>query len=341
MIAAFHLYVPPTLLPRVRLSVDAISSDDDARHLFRFKRQDLVRLLPLLRLPALITTPSRYAATAEEALLIVLYRLAYPRRWRDIEAWLLFKRQPAALCEIFLKTLGHLHTTWQAKLNTWTEVFASANARVLGEATAHKMGYDGALFMLFIDGSNIYVERPGGAHVLQRALYNGHHRQHSVNMLSAITPNGMWAMVRGPFAGTVNDAAAYNISNMEHDLRHLLAPANAGRPLGDRVCAAADSIFPLSDVLQLRFSGPGLTVAEQAYNAAFSSVRIAVEWGLDKVFTLFAGIDWSRKLSVGRSPIAIYILAAFLFTNIHTCFYGSQVAEYFHIAPSLIEEYLQ
>jgi len=100
----------------------------------------------------------------------------------------------------------------------------------------------------------------------------------------------------GPFPGTVNDTTAYQQSHIEADLRRLLAPVNAGRPLGDMVCACGDSAFPRSEVLQCRLVKPVLSADEVEYNRALSTVRIVVEWGFARLFSNFAGIAWFQKL---------------------------------------------
>jgi len=283
----------PMHMPRTRLGVADLPSDAMASHHFRFARADLARLVPLLRLPATITTPTnRYTATPEEAVLLVLFRLSYPSRWNDQIYRDLFNRSAPELCEIFNTTCSLLWRTWGDRATCWRDAFAPTNARYLAECSARKMGYAGALFVVYIDGSDIYIQRPGGANINQRSMYTGHHRQHAVLFLGGLTPNGIWALLFGPFPGTCNDACAYSLANVEMKLRHLLAPVNAGRRPGDCVCAAADSAFPLSPVLQTRRNGVALTPAEQAYNASFSSVRDCVEWGFAKVFSLFPHINW-------------------------------------------------
>lgn len=162
-----------------------------------------------------------------------------------------------------------------------------------------------------------------------------------MNYLGCITPNGIWAIVRGPFAGTTNDAAIFRAEHIESQLRGRFRAANAGHGVGDRVCAAADGAFPLSDVVQTRILRPALSPAEAAYSVAFSRVRECVEWGFEKLYTTFSFISFFMKLSAGTSPIGLVVLVAFLFTNCHTCFYGSQQSHAFQINPPQIEEYLR
>jgi len=95
----------------------------------------------------------------------------------------------------------------------------------------------------------------------------------------------MFCFVYGPFRGTANDLSAYTQVNMESKLRHLFVGVNQGRADGDQVCAAADSAFLASDVMQVRHTGAVLSAAEEHYNKRFSKVRIAIEWSFGLVFT--------------------------------------------------------
>eukprot|EP00727_Mastigamoeba_balamuthi_P002399 m51a1_g12156 hypothetical protein (212) ;mRNA; f:3170-4082 len=148
-------------VPRVCLSVDDIPLDEDALHDFHFWRADLARLIPLLGLPPIVNTPHCHPATAEEAALIVMYRLAYPGHW---------------------------------KITCWREAFRPVNTRFLAEVSAVKMGYPGALFLMYLDGTDIYIQRPGGTYDVQRSVFIGHHRQHAILYLAGILSNRMSTM---------------------------------------------------------------------------------------------------------------------------------------------------
>ena len=54
-----------------------------------------------------ITTQQRVSFTGEEALLVLLYRMAYPARLVT-RATTMFKCQPGHLCDLFTLTLAHV-----------------------------------------------------------------------------------------------------------------------------------------------------------------------------------------------------------------------------------------
>ena len=252
-----------------------------------------------------------------------------------------FNRSPPELSEIFNTTILLLKARWGPLITCWREYFRPDNVRFAAERIAAKMGYRGALFGLLWDGTDVFIQRCGGIQALQRAVFTGHYRQHALNYLAAVTATGLFAMVVGPFAGTVNDTTAYQQAQIESKMRHLFRDVNLGRAVGDQVIAAADSAFPLSDVLLVRRDGAVLTPAEQHFNRRFSHVRIAIDWSFGKLINHFANTNWYMKLAAGQSPIGSLPLVILFLTNCHTCFYGSETGQYFNCNPPTIEEYLQ
>jgi hypothetical protein len=118
---------------------------------------------------------------------------------------------------------------------------------------------------------------------------------------------------------------------------------------GLRVQTHGDSAYP---VLSNTAKGGGYQLSKS---------RICVEWGFGKICTLWAGIDYDRKLQLyGNSP-GIYVLlfarlctrwrltipagrlylTAALLTNMHTCLHGSSTSTYFACrVPFELEQYM-
>ena len=72
-----------------------------------------------------------------------------------------------------------------------------------------------------------------------------------------------------------------------------------------------------------------------------SKSRECVEWGFGLVCSLWAGIDWDRKLMLYlNKPGSLYLTAGIL-TNMHVCLYGSLTSRYFACWPPFtLEEYM-
>ncbi len=82
------------------------------------------------------------------------------------------------------------------------------------------------------------------------------------------------------------------------------------------------------------------TAEKQAYNTMMSNSRVSVEWGFGKVVMLFAFVNFYGNQKVFLQPLGPYFTMATLFTNLHTCLYGSEVATFFGVDPPTIEQYL-
>ena len=76
------------------------------------------------------------------------------------------------------------------------------------------------------------------------------------------------------------------------------------------------------------------------FNNKMSSLRISVEWSFGKVATLFAFGNYRQNVKVRLQPAGAYYLVATIFTNCHTCLYGSQTNDFFGSSPPQLEEYL-
>jgi hypothetical protein len=72
-----------------------------------------------------------------------------------------------------------------------------------------------------------------------------------------------------------------------------------------------------------------------------SRVRVSVEWCFGKVVTIFPFVDFKKSLKVYLQPIGKIYRVAVLFTNMHTCLYGSVTMEFFGLEPPALEVYLK
>jgi hypothetical protein len=79
---------------------------------------------------------------------------------------------------------------------------------------------------------------------------------------------------------------------------------------------------------------------EKQFNAALSSVRIAVEnaFGLTQQLWTYAAFD--KGLQSQSQPVAAHFKAAILLTNCYTCIRGNLIGARFLVPPPTVEEYL-
>lgn len=72
----------------------------------------------------------------------------------------------------------------------------------------------------FIDGTAIFVARPGGG--LQRACNSGHKRRHALKFQGVLTPDGLFVHLFGPLEGRRHDMTMYYRSGLDELLPDAL-----------------------------------------------------------------------------------------------------------------------
>jgi DDE superfamily endonuclease len=157
------------------------------------------------------TARRRYCASKEEALCVLLSRLAMPSRVEYLEYR--FFRCKAAISEIFYDALecfvawvGPMVSTFQADfLRRRAQIYSSKVAAKTGNATQHCVG--------FIDGTLIEIARPPS--FMQRATYSGHERRPGLKWQMITTPDGMLFHIFGPFEGRRHDMHLYSESGLD------------------------------------------------------------------------------------------------------------------------------
>jgi len=71
-------------------------------------------------------------------------------------------------------------------------------------------------------------------------------------------------------------------------------------------------------------------------------MRIANEWGIGRVKTLWSMLTNKSRLQALKSPVAMYWTVAVFFSNIHCIVNGGcQVSDYFSCPPPSLQEYLE
>ena len=169
----------------------------------------------------------------------------------------------------------------------------------------------------------------------QKQCYNGHKRVHALKYQSIVAPNGIIANLFGPIEGRRHDSFMLAESKILPELE----AKNVGEV--EPFCVYGDPAYPLRPELQAPFKGSRLTIHQHDFNKRMSMSRISVEWAFGKVLSLFAFVDFKKNQRLNLLPLAKYFKVAVILTNIHTCFNGSQINEFFKCNPLSVEQYLQ
>jgi len=183
----------------------------------------------------------------------------------------------------------------------------------------------------FVDGTVRPVCRPKG---MQRVLYNGHKKVHSIKFQSVASPNGMIAKLYSPVEGRRHDSGMLADSQLLLKLQQHSIGIN-----GQILCIYGDPAYPLRPQLQAPFQNVVLTQQQKDYNKSTSKVRTSVEWLFGDIINWFKFLDFKKKLKIGLSAVGKMYVVCLLLTNARACLYGNETSIYFDLDPPQIEDY--
>jgi hypothetical protein len=187
------------LIPDVRFDLNAMS-DANAVLEFRFDVAGVQKLGFLLGVPAVVVTSSRNRVLRDEAMCILLSRMAFPTRFFDMSRT--FGRSRSALCDVFLHVLNEIYDHWNHLLYFNYKLVQRNMDRYC--AAIQRKGSPSASVFGFIDSTKIQVCRISAVNDgidLQKEIYNGHKRVHCLNYQAVTVPDGLCPLLwtdRGP-----------------------------------------------------------------------------------------------------------------------------------------------
>jgi len=232
---------------------------------YRFLKPDLWRLHKALKLDEfedgiikiLHLNPSKYIKChTEEALLILLQRLAFPTKFLDMVS--IYNRDISALSKIFSwmnnyirSRFGYLITNnWEYWKNDFEE-FSECIRKKVVEKSEGAIDYpEGAyLVFAFIDDTTIRTCRPGGgpaeegenaerySMLLQEAFYSGYKKHHGIKFQTVELPNGMCGDLFGPKSYRDSDVDLLEFSGLVPALFEVMRG-------GKQFAVYGDGVFP-------------------------------------------------------------------------------------------------
>ncbi|ETI30432.1 hypothetical protein F443_22444 [Phytophthora nicotianae P1569] len=313
-------------IPDVRFDINQMS-ERNCIDRFRFGKTHLAILLWKLQLPAFFSTEEGYRTSGIEGLCIVLERLSYPSRWRELKDR--YGRHESNLSSIFYYVCEHIARRCAPLLDgDWNRISSR-----LEDYTAAVRAKGGELRNVwgFIDGTLRRICRPLDS-AEQQSMFNGHKRCHGIKYQSVTTPDGMIAHLFGPIEGRLHDLTLLEASGLESTIQ------NDQRFHG--YLLYGDPAYGQTDVFASPFDRVGATREESVVNASMSRVRITVEWGFGQVINEWALLDFKRKMNIGGVPVGMLYEVAVCLTNCLTISRGQNViSSYFDVAPPSFDEY--
>jgi hypothetical protein len=167
-------------------------------------------------------------------------------------------------------------------------------------------------------------------------VYNGHPRRHCFNYQGVAAPDGILVAMHGPVEGRRHDATVLSQSGLLERFRNDPDDLFLGKVIfGDPAYGCNDHV-----VSPIALASCGSKAAK--FNAAMSSVRECVEWCFGRIKTLWAFVNFDKKLKARHGPVGKLFLVAVLLSNCHCCMQprGNQTTMYFGLRATTLDEYL-
>ncbi|KAF8594374.1 hypothetical protein BDV93DRAFT_171512 [Ceratobasidium sp. AG-I] len=171
----------------------------------------------------------------------------------------------------------------------------------------------------------------------QEVMYSGYKKAHAFKYNAVATPDGLVAHCSTPVEGRRTDGGVLIESGFD-----LLLEEHSRGVHGQRLFVYADSAYGVSNTIisatkNLRKRSP----TEQEFYSKMARYRMCVEWAFGKVFNYFSSLEFKRTRRLGQHAVGRDFIVAVLFTNAHTCLYGSVTSRAYHLSPPSLEDYFQ
>jgi hypothetical protein len=152
-----------------------------------------------------------------------------------------------------------------------------------------------------------------------------------------VAPDGIIVHVSHAACGNVHDLTIYRSSGLADILQQ-----HAWEPRGRvRLAIYGDPAYQLgAHVLRPYHVHALMTPWQHAFNQTMAKQRVMAEWALGKIVCYFSALDFSPTQRVLSTPLALHFKVAVLFTNLQTCYFGSQTSRRFQMDSPTVAEYL-
>lgn len=315
------------ITPSPRLNIHTMPTDYCVLY-FRFTKSELEQLAIELQLPGTIRTEHGYTSTGFDALVILCRRLAFPCRLQELSQF--FSMSKSAISEIVLWMIFYLSNKFQQVLSLDTSRLTREKLDEY-ERAIRNAGAPLERCWGFIDGTLRKICRPSR---FQRVAFSGHKRTHGLKFQAVATPDGLISHFFGPIEGRHHDAYVLSQSNILSQL--AIHEQFVGRVL------YGDQGYHTNDFIVSPWKSAVLSLEQQQFNKAMSTVRIAVEWQFGRITNYWHFLDLRSAMKVFQTPVARFHMVGVLLSNCHACITGSnQTSQFFGLSPPSLSEYLR
>jgi hypothetical protein len=307
---------------------------------FRFEAYQISELRIELGIPLYFFTKNRDRVPGEDALCMLLYKLAWPRRYCDFRV--VFHTSGQRVGRICNALLRFLHDRFGAKMEGLDrERLSDEYLHYMCQAQFAKNGLIPQIWG-FLDATVRPCCRPL---YFQRACYCGKERVHALKFQSVVAADGMICHLSGPWSGTTHDNRIFKSGLLPQILDELpiydFGLSTKFGPLTHPMALFADAGYVFHSRLWSPYKDGRRDAQHAAFNKIMSRNRVTVEWGYNMVIQLWKHMDFISNQKIFKSPIGSQYVVAVLLTNCHSCLNGgNQVSSYFGVPVPTVRTYL-
>lgn len=149
-------------------------------------------------------------------------------------------------------------------------------------------------------------------------------------------PDGITVSLKGGWPGRRHDGAMLAESGLYEELERV-----AVFPDNVKYVLFGDQAYGLRELLLTPY-GNHLNLEDHQiqFNESMKRLRLAVEWGFQKIISEFAFLDFKKNQKLLLQEVQCMYKVGVILSNCHTCVYGSQTSQYFGTHPPNLEEYI-
>lgn len=331
---------------------------------------DLQRLYSNLQIPDKIILDNKSVASGEEALLVTLYRLTFPRRLSDLSE--IFGREYSHWSRVIKYTTNWLVKHWwylqSDHTDYWKDKIPGFNTKIEDKIISLGFRYNrgdiGSKSIQniddtdaeeeperyrvfgFIDNTIIRTCRPGGSavsrgpnapryhHLIQQAFYTGWKKIHGVKFQTVSLPNGMFFHVFGPVSCRRGDRYTLPQSEIEETIREMMYGVDFPFHL------YGDSAYSRGEEITAHHEGTALTPRQIAENRCFNACRETVEWNNKEIKNAFKASVFDTGLRLKGMNVSEMLQSCILFSSCLCAMYGNQTSEYFGYSEDILDDWM-
>ncbi|KIJ31352.1 hypothetical protein M422DRAFT_149489 [Sphaerobolus stellatus SS14] len=313
-------------------------TEEECEWAFRFTQHEIRDLLDALKIPNPFITRSGSRFTDVEALCLLLARLRMAEDQFSLSTK--YDRCQAGISEITNELSVWIEKKWGHLLD-WDEHGLMHPDRLREYADAfNEYGVPCRSLVALIDCTIRPTCRPVR---FQELAYTGYKKCHGLKFQALVIPNGLIAVLHGPFRAPQNDMGVYAESMLAQTmLEKAIQPRSLPTDPPERryFQIYRDAAYGVSPTMLSPFLSPGeLTAAQKAWNLAMGKVRISVEHGFGLVAQQFPFINCVWKQKIWGTRCGTFYKVATLLTNAKACLRPNQTAIRYGCMPPELKEY--